>query len=98
MVVGCNPEMRQRSARETGCFVRISSSTPSRLISRASLLDANLAYAKSIQQIPRVLRLRFAVTIYRSLRARRVLSLPIGCPARKLSVIDDEKHKADQPA
>src|SRR6266702_5164930 len=44
---------------------------------------------------------RFAVTIRGHPLSRSTCATTpetVGCPTRKLSVIDDEKHKADQPA
>ena len=57
-VLGCSPEQRDRSARAIGCFVRMSSRTTSRLISRATSLDASSTYARSIRLMPCLLRAR----------------------------------------
>ena len=53
IVLGCNPEKRASSMRDTGCRKRMSSSTMSRLISRAFSLEANCAEDRSIRRMPR---------------------------------------------
>ena len=52
IVLGCNPEKRASSTRETGCLKRISSRTMSRLMSRAFSLEASCAEERSIRLTP----------------------------------------------
>ena len=55
IVLGCNPENRAISTRDTGCLNLISSNTISRLISRAFSLDASCTEERSIRLTPRTL-------------------------------------------